>query len=149
MKLSLRSIMKPKMDAGGCVGPACMGCQSGNCMSKGGKVKGVHEDLGNYGGEPGSSPAGYSVRASKKNPDRNPFTSADPKREHERVLGEMKAMPKPNLYAEGGEVEGEGDMDGDDSSMLDACGQELLDAFERKDKGQILEAIRAIVLSLR
>ncbi len=97
MKLSLRSIMKPKMAAGGCVGPSCEGCAGPNCMS---------------------------------------------------------AAPGPEMLAEGGEskepeMDSDGDMDGDtDDAMLDACADELLSAIERKDKAQILEAIKAIVLSV-
>lgn len=34
------------------------------------------------------------------------------KEEHERVLGEMRSMPKPNLYAEGGKVDGDEMLDG-------------------------------------
>ncbi len=48
-------------------------------------------------------------------------------------------------YDEGGEVEGP-DMDDELSEM--AAG-ELLEALEKKDKKEILESIRAIVLSVR
>lgn len=116
MKLSLKAIMKPKMDTGGCVGSSCPGCESGNCMSEGGMV-------------------------AKKN---DPMPMA----------GLPKTGSKPKSYAEGGEVmDSDGDMDGDmgedDSAMMDSCASELLDGFEKKDKAQILEAIKAIVLSVR
>lgn len=68
------------------------------------------------------------------------------KNEHKRVLSESKEI-KPNLYAEGGEVEmGDDDMDNELSDM--ACG-ELLESIEKKDKAGILEALRAIVLGVR
>lgn len=56
--------------------------------------------------------------------------------------------------ADGGEVPAESmDVMPDDSEMDDALTEaaagELLDAIQAKDKGGILEAIRAIVLSTR
>lgn len=152
MKLSLRGLMKPKMASGGCVGPGCMGCQGPDCMAKGGEVKGVNKPSPFH--SDGRSEAGQKLRASKDSSDS--FLSGDRRMSeakdiHKGVLSEMKAMPKPNLYAGGGEVEpGEGEDTGeDDSAMLDACASELLDAFERKDKAQILDSIKAIVMSVR
>jgi hypothetical protein len=64
----------------------------------------------------------------------------------------MKNIKEGLGMADGGEV-GPIDLDADaddvDNEILDSCAGELLDAIERKDKGQILEAIRAIVLSTR
>lgn len=173
MSLSLRGLKKPKMDVGGCVGPQCQGCSSGSCMSKGGtvaaeddkaRIKGVHpghkSSIGGGRGASGESRAGDQARwagAVKQSGGDESSHRQAAVGEHKRVLGEMKSLPKPKLYAGGGEVEeGEApalDLDADaeaeDSSMLDACADELMDALERKDKGQILEAIKAIVLSVR
>lgn len=160
MKLSLRGIMRPKkMDMGGCVGPECPGCMGPNCMSKGGEIKGVHRPVF---GEPndrdsvGESKSGNDLRMSNKNKDRFPEASKsgleNVKERHRRILGEMKSMPKPQLYAEGGEVglEPMPDSDGDeDSEMQSVCCQELLDAWERKDKAQMLDALKALILSVR
>lgn len=96
--------------SGGCVGPHCMGCSSANCMSEGGEVdnfkpretlnkshpekhqQGIHES--SRFGSKGVSMAGEDERA-----------GLDSKEDHKRVLGELKAMPKPKLYAEGGSVD--------------------------------------------
>ncbi len=53
---------------------------------------------------------------------------------------------KKATFAEGGEVEGDHDAD---DELADAACSELLSAIEKKDKKEILEAIRAIVLSVR
>jgi hypothetical protein len=95
-----------------CIGPECGGCSSGNCYASGGGVgddefepretfpadhpekhqKGVHETV--RFGDKGISPAGHDSRL-----------GLDAKPEHRRVLGEMKLMKKPKLYAEGGAVD--------------------------------------------
>lgn len=74
--------------------------------AKGGDVKGVHDY--NYEG-PGTSPAGSLSRDAVKG---NTSLSKEDlhreaKKHHERVIGEMRSMPKPKLkgLAEGGEVE--------------------------------------------
>lgn len=101
-----------KMADGGCIGLSCKGCSSGNCYAKGGKIgdefepretrsamdpekhqKGVHES--SRFGSKGISMAGEDQR-----------TGLDSKEDHKRVLGELKRMKKPNLYANGGEVRG-------------------------------------------
>ncbi len=95
------------------------------------------------------------------------------KDEHHRVLGELKAMPNPKIkgLAHGGEVKGF-DMDGPetkafmekgeftseseggeiedmDNEMMDMCCDELLKAIESKDKKEILESLKAIILSVK
>jgi hypothetical protein len=79
----------------------------GKRMAEGGETgheKGVHTH--NYEGS-GNSPAGSfsksAVRGNTNIPkgDLNSYA----KEEHKRVLGEMKSMPKPNLYADGGSVQ--------------------------------------------
>lgn len=99
------------------------------------------------------------------------------KAKHHEVLGEMKAMPNPKLkgLAHGGTLhngeikrfmdKGEsevgdsmtalphgldegGEADSDDG-MLDACCDELLSAIEKKDKKEILESLKAIILSVK
>lgn len=61
-------------------------------------IKGVHKSQNIY--RPGSSEAGYNARALKE----GPVFKKQATQEHEKVLGEMKAMPKPKLLAEGGYI---------------------------------------------
>lgn len=135
-----------------CSGPECGGCSSGSCYAKGGEVKGVHKPYeAKVGGGKGQSYAGDQARwgqatAGLKSSERHHDKA---KEEHHRVLGEMKSMKKPNLYAEGGEVaDGDGDMDMDDE-LNSALGGEFVDAMERKDRKGIMSALEAIVLSCR
>jgi hypothetical protein len=67
--------------------------------------------------------------------------------EARRNLKNTKAMPKPNLYAEGGEVSEGEDQFGDDHEIHGMLGDELMGAFEAKDKKRIMESLEAIVLS--
>lgn len=79
--------------------------------------KGVHqENIARQG--KGVSTAGMHARmASGK--DTSPGSEAEDhlflaKKGHKRALGELKSMPKPNLYADGGEV----DQDDDDREEM-------------------------------
>ncbi len=93
----------------------CPGCEMchGGMMADGGDVEGInkpvgpqrHEDymrkLGHSGGR---SKAGLHVRAAHEGTSPE-FNIGKAKEEHEHTLRQMKSMKKPNLYAEGGEVE--------------------------------------------
>lgn len=140
-------------------------CSNPDCYSHGGKIKGVHEEThaSKYGNK-GESYAGHLVRESKEaeamnNNNENERAVSEPlekaKHEHKHALKELKSMKKPNLYAEGGEVEEvealedpmqPNDMD---NELQDAMGSEFLDALERKDRKGILNSIEAIVLSMK
>lgn len=150
-------LKKPKPMAE-CVGPTCKGCSAAECYAGGGQVsqvnlKGVHTDMGAYGGEPGVSPAGYSVRAQKEGKFKQ-YEHPDPKNTHKRVLSEMQEMKKPNLYAEGGEVTEEPDSldavgsEDMDDELHDMLGSEILGAIESKDHKMIWSGLEAMVLSI-
>lgn len=57
--------------------------------------------------EPGKSYAGTAARAAhtSRNDDERHFQKSVAKEEHGRVLDKMRSMKKPNLYAEGGEIQ--------------------------------------------
>ncbi len=117
-------------------------------------MKGVHTDLGDYGGQPGMSPAGYSVRAQKEGKFKQ-YEHPDPKNTHKRVLEEIKTMKKPHgNYAEGGEVTAEPDnldsigKDEMDDELHDMLGSEILGAIEAKDHKMIWSGLEALVLSI-
>lgn len=118
-----------------------------NLYSKGGNVKGVHTSP-DWQPEKGKSYAGTAQRAgnTSRNNEEKEFQHGEAKDSHREVLSEMKSMKKPNLYAEGGEVDGSehDDMDGELNDMM---GEELLHAFESKDKKKIMSCIEAAVLS--
>lgn len=97
-------------------------------------------------GDRGASIAGGSVRAGQMDTAKN---------EHGRVLHQLKGMKKPHLYAEGGEIHGSmhmghedahEDHEAMDSELGDMMGEELMSAFESKDKKRIMESIEAMVL---
>lgn len=101
----------------------------------------------NRGFEPGISRAGMHVRAGQGMEEEEKQESVDAaKGEHKKTIRQMRSMKKPNLYAEGGEVEGE---DSGDEELNHAMGHEFLDACERKDKKGIMSVLHAIVLSCR
>lgn len=62
-------------------------------------AKGVHRPFGGRG----NSVMGHAAKGHWSYGD-DKRNSAYARKEHERVLGEMKSMPKPKLYAEGGEM---------------------------------------------
>jgi len=75
-------------------------------MSEGGDVKGVHAPM--LGGQ---SDAGHYVRDAANIKDKHGREMTEnAKGEHRRVLGEIRSMPRPNLYYKGGKVD-----PGDDS----------------------------------
>lgn len=86
-----------------CSGPSCPGCSSANCMADGGKVKGVHESDDETKGK---SMAGIFARHSKDEGEVGESSKRLAKGEHEKVLGELRSMPKPKLYSKGGEIKG-------------------------------------------
>lgn len=96
-----------------CPGKDCPGCSSASCYAEGGSVdswskredneKGVHQPTAR---EPGQSMAGQDARVIKEHPDYE--SKEDYKRaavrKHKGVLGDLKSMKKPKLYASGGKV---------------------------------------------
>lgn len=115
----LRSMPKPKLYA------------------KGGEIKGVNKPSLS---DPGTSEAGkklkpaFSVGGSK-------WDTEAAKDVHRKTLGEMKDMKsqdRTNL-AEGGEVS-------DHDEMHEALGHELMEAFDKKDKKGVIDALHAIIL---
>jgi len=147
----MKSMKKPELYAeGGYINPDNEDDQRGKRHNN---ERGVHRDHDSSG----MSMAGVYSRNVNNNDSvykgPNGKSKSFAKTEHERVLSEMKSMKKPNLYAEGGEIgmmpEHEGDMeDGDmESELNDALGDELLAAFESKDKKAIMSCIEAAVMS--
>ncbi len=66
----------------------------------------------------------------------------------EFAVGHSTKAPMP--MAEGGEMDAAGEMDEDmDNEMLDMCCDELLQALESKNKKEILESLKAIILSVK
>lgn len=103
-----------------CSGPNCPGCSSPECMAEGGSVtsgtkrsdfeKGVHQPTSKF--NPGQSLPGLMVRAGNHGHfDTTKEEGEDSaKLKHRKMLGEMRSMKKPNLYAQGGEVKGHGKL---------------------------------------
>lgn len=91
-----------------CVGPECGGCSSGNCYAKGGET-GVHAPLSKGSGMSsagaGARTGWRATRGEAVSEKARDAMKVHTKNEHHRVLGEMKSMPKPKLYAEGGAVD--------------------------------------------
>lgn len=114
--------------------------------------RGVHGDLGKSHPNMGSSTAGHHVRHAQEHPEDREDSFGAAKLHHKKNLKEMRGMKKPNLYAEGGEVEGPA-APGEDESMDDdlkhAMGGEFMSALERKDRKGIMSALEAIILSSR
>lgn len=152
-----------KMSDGG----MCTACGNKTCKyADGGEVKGVHEKVNKM--HPGLSRAGLHASSGSKEVA---------KEEHESKLAELKQLPKPNLkgLAHGGPVnlhdqkvksfmdKGESDVGSSetalphgldeggevDHELLDACCDELMSALESKNKKEILESLKAIILSVK
>jgi hypothetical protein len=149
---------KPKS----CPGPECPGCSSPNCYAEGGEVKGVHRSTYKEGSpferhERGTSSAGVSARAVNRydSPAAKQFWKKDAVESHKKVLGELRTMKKPHgNYAEGGEVhntpehpDAEQDKELIDEELHNHMGEELMAAFDAKDKKRMMESIEAIVMS--
>lgn len=94
---------------GGCIGAECTGCSDPACYAGGGEIKGVHSGETEQGAskkEMGMSNAGVFARHAKDPGSVGEKSKELAVKEHHKVLGEMKLMPKPKLYASGGEVKG-------------------------------------------
>ena len=116
-----------------CVGPSCMGCSSPSCMSKGGKV---HE------------------KDSFQRPQSQEHkTYVDEEGTLRELEHDEEEEEEAGSYAKGGEISGEmhvgehSEPDGDEDELSGILGEELLDAFERKDKKAILSCIEACIAS--
>jgi hypothetical protein len=125
-------------------------------FAEGGEVedheKGIHKDDEHSG----RSMAGIFARHIKDPGEVGKASKHLATKEHEKVIGELRSMPKPKLQglAKGGEVEEakELDHDGDhdaDQEIHHALGKELMSAFESKDHKKIMDTIEACVLSCR
>jgi len=150
------------------MGGECTACGGGMCKyADGGEVKGVHktyfddarlpadkderEKAGYDKRDLGESRAGVHAKAIETGEYANEYKTHNRKQqesaveEHHKVLGEMKAMPKPKLegLAEGGEVGEDGDHE-----LMDQCCGEFIKAIESKNKKEILESLKAIILSM-
>lgn len=112
-----------------CKGPSCRGCADSNCYADGGKV-----DSGS-----GGSPAIDKDKAQQI--EKGATESGWQPGQWIQNVKESVGM------AEGGEVE----MDDEamDNELCEAAAGELLAGIEKKDKAQILDSLRAIVLSVR
>jgi hypothetical protein len=178
-----RSASNKMAKGGSCIGPECSGCSAPQCYAEGGSVdswtkrsdneKGIHkQSLASH--NPGVSQAGTHLRVSSGEPNDRVYSGFKEDslhqavRGHKKVLGEMRSMKKPNLYAEGGRVgplkegnwaanekepmklAGGGEIeDGEEQmgqEMHHIIGGELMDALERKDKKGIMDALRAAVM---
>ena len=133
-----------KMSEGG----TCEKCGDSCKYAHGGEIKGIHE-TNKLATGPGSSQAGTEIRSAIHNKKQGYTTSAmidkeDAKEEHRRVLGEMQEMPKPKLQglAEGGEIEHEADLS-------EHVAQEFLNAIDKKDHKSMLEAIKALISTIK
>ena len=87
-----------------CPGASCPGCSSADCYATGG---GVSEDRHQYErgvNQPLTENSGTSQTRSPYTPDLKEAGKEWAKKKHEKVLSELKMMPKPKLYAEGGSV---------------------------------------------
>jgi len=127
-----------------------------NCYAHGG---GVHQPSYSHGNDLGASESGDQVRDASRmkrgSPKMREAKLESARSEHREKLGELKSMPAPKLkgLAEGGVAGEDGepmdDMAGVDDELMDmACG-ELLDAIESKNKKEILESLKAIILSCK
>ncbi len=122
-------------------------CNAG-CYAEGGEVndrkqrvnneRGVHKSYMPLANEHGESIAGNQWREGDS-------TSRHlSKEKHRKRLEELKGMPNPKLYAEGGEVEHD-EPDGDED-LGHMVAKELMDAIGRKDHKGISEAMEAMVM---
>jgi hypothetical protein len=70
--------------------------------------RGVHQRFGRGNG----SKAGHFVKSDRDfTPEQDKgYSMESAKREHKKVLGEMRGMPKPKLYAQGGQVQSNDDV---------------------------------------
>lgn len=145
------------MDCKSCSGKGCE-----KCMSEGGEVKGVHKssmDIDRPHSKKEKKWAGESKAGehSRRFADFKPSFSSKLNREeaidsHHKVLGEMTVMPKPKLkgLAKGGMPEDAPNMDDSGSSeLLESCAQELISAIHSKNKKEILDSLKAIILSTK
>jgi hypothetical protein len=133
-----------KPSSAACPGASCAGCSDAMCMSEGGAVwdgkhredneKGVHSPLTEGSGISGM---GVSVRAGDMEGAKK--QSIDNRRE-QRPVGHQT---RTELYAEGGEVEGP-EVEDEIHNML---GDELMEAFESKDRKRVMEGLEALVMS--
>jgi hypothetical protein len=133
-----------------------LGDRSGMGYADGGRVKGVHDPISKWqmrdpkseSGKGGVSVAGEHLRMGTDEGGRTA------KFEHRKNLSDLQSMKRPNLMAEGGEVESDSHEmeDGEDEmhqELRETMGDELMSALDRKDKKGIMDALEACVLSIK
>ncbi len=128
----------------------CQMCGGGECKyAKGGMVKhpndskqeGVHKAINTM--HPGQSSMGSAVRNGDSETAK--MRAYDKIKEARNVAEGPSKKPLEGL-ADGGEVE---DMDGGDDELMDMCAEELMNAIESKNKKEMLESLKAIILSCK
>lgn len=109
---AMKHQMKKRMAKGGmsCPGADCPGCGAAMCMASGGDVKRSkeHHPLDTSRGV-GSNPKRAGLDNSGTSVAGDQYRRGFPeyaKETHKKTHEELKSMPKPNLYAEGGDVDG-------------------------------------------
>lgn len=128
----------------------CSTCGKMNCYVHGGAVHhgGIHDEEKNGGKSVnGVSKVGAKLRELPSlSRDKHFESSEDIKSDHEEALHELKSLPKPKLkgLAEGGEVEHQDMGEESDHELMDMCAGEFMDGHEKKDKRQMLDALKAI-----
>jgi hypothetical protein len=124
------------------------------CMAGGGEV-GVHSAIHAGSANAGTSLAGLRAKTSKQKAARGDVSGShadliESRGLHRENLEEVRSMKGPHgNYAEGGEVDEMPEGDSSEDAMLESCAAELMDAIHAKDKKGILDALRAIVLSMK
>lgn len=131
----------------------CSTCGKMDCYEHGGELsnpreRGVHHQR--EGKPAGESNMGTMVR--RGDAEMAKRQAIDKKKDQRNISGPWRPLEG---LAHGGEVEDQGmddhddmgDMSGVDDELMDMAAGELLDAIHSKDKKQILESIKAIVLS--
>jgi hypothetical protein len=118
-----------------------------------GKNRVNHEKGVNITSEPDANSSGTS-KAGERVREGGAWNLDTAKDRHRKVLKEHKGMPGPTSgrsgFAEGGEVDGHMEPDGDemdiDMELSHGLGQELMHAFEAKDHKKLMSALEACVL---
>ena len=125
----MRADIKKHMESGMCKGLGCKHACHGGMYAKGGEVDEI-EPLDEL---------------EEESPERHRDHKEDKflQRQSESELNELE----PLGLAKGGEITPVDE--GSDDELLDQCAGELIDALERKDKKEILESIKAIVMNCR
>ena len=126
---------------GGCMGPECSGCSDPSCYAKGGEV---NPDSGETDDDKDAKEAAdFDLESKRLHESDDDGQLASNYAEGGETLGSVIGYPgsPPVKKAEGGDI---GD---DDDELKDMMADELMSAFDSKDKKRIHECIEAMVLS--